>query len=263
MKINIVIDNRETKLLPLVKKLIESEPQKFEHISLKIEQLEIADIQIKDEEDNILLMIERKSISDLASSILDGRYNEQSFRLDKTLVPNHNIYYLIEGSIKNYKNFNKKINSNTIYSSIFTLSYYKGFSVFKTEDILETACFITRITDKLYRENKTTFKPSFYSLNNDIHKESKEYSDIIKTEKKSFIHKDNIAKIMLMQIPSVSSNSASIITNKYKTIIDLICALQDDINCLENLKYITSNGKERKINKSCIKNIKDFLLNQD
>ena len=80
---------------------------------------------------------------------------------------------------------------------------------------------------------------------------------------KSFIHKDNIAKIMLMQIPSVSSNSASIITNKYKTIIDLICALQDDINCLENLKYITSNGKERKINKSCIKNIKDFLLNQD
>ena len=45
-------------------------------------------------------LIERKSLNDLESSIKDGRYNEQSLRLDKYDLANHNIYYLIE---LNYK----------------------------------------------------------------------------------------------------------------------------------------------------------------
>ena len=45
------------------------------------------------------LIIERKSISDLLSSIKDGRYEEQSYRLNGSQTHNHNIIYLIEGGI--------------------------------------------------------------------------------------------------------------------------------------------------------------------
>ena len=78
---------------------------------IKIETLEIGDYIIYDEinEKNIII-IERKSLADLESSIKDGRYDNQSYRLNQIDIHNHNIYYLIEGSIINYRNsnFNKQ-----------------------------------------------------------------------------------------------------------------------------------------------------------
>jgi crossover junction endonuclease MUS81 len=88
----LVIDNREPKEL---KTLIQD---KIENIELK--NLEIGDIIFLDDDDNIVLIFERKSISDLISSIKDGRYSEQSFRLQEYPLHNHNIFYLIEGSPK-------------------------------------------------------------------------------------------------------------------------------------------------------------------
>ncbi len=67
---------------------------------------------------------------------------------------------------------------------------------------------------------------------------------------------------MLMQIPGVSANFANIITNEFKTMIDVICALQEDIHCLDHLTYKTSTGKVRKISKTCIENIKTYVLQE-
>ena len=41
--------------------------------------------------------------------------------------------------------------------------------------------------------------------------------------------------------------------------IDLIVALQDDENCLNDL-YVETNKTTRKINKTAIQNIKDYLM---
>ena len=46
------------------------------------------------------VIIERKTIADFVASICDGRYNEQSARLQAYDIPNHNVLYLIEGSLK-------------------------------------------------------------------------------------------------------------------------------------------------------------------
>ena len=69
-KIELLIDNRETKIK--------------EHFKNKdyvtIENLELGDIIFK-YNNEIVLIIERKTLSDLAASIKDGRYNEQKKRL--------------------------------------------------------------------------------------------------------------------------------------------------------------------------------------
>ena len=67
---------------------------------------------------------------------------------------------------------------------------------------------------------------------------------------------NNINEIMLSQIPCVSVNVSKIIMSKYKTIKNLIAELDIDP---DGLKMTDSNGKERKINKSSIENIKIFL----
>ena len=51
---------------------------------------------IKDDDEKEVIIIERKTINDLSSSIRDSRYYEQSFRLSECNIPNHYIYYLIE-----------------------------------------------------------------------------------------------------------------------------------------------------------------------
>ena len=95
-------------------------------IKINITTLDLGDYIIYDEinKENIII-IERKSLNDLEASIKDGRYNEQSFRLNENILINHNIYYLLEGSIINYKN---KAFKNTLYSSLFSLSFFKVFN---------------------------------------------------------------------------------------------------------------------------------------
>ena len=121
----LVIDNREP---PAIIKYIEALNQEAGNkIIIEMKSLDIGDyIFCDDSGEKTELIIERKSLSDLESSIKDGRYSEQSYRLDKSNIHNHNILYLLEGNIQNYKRTYFK---NTIYSSMFSLNYFKGFSV--------------------------------------------------------------------------------------------------------------------------------------
>ena len=257
----IIIDNREGILIKLIDNIIQNCSNS--NVSYTVEQLSIGDIQIVSDDGSVQLIFERKIISDLASSISDGRYNEQSFRLDKTELHNHNIFYLIEGDLKNFRPYkNSRITQGALYSSIFTLSYYKGFSVYRTDNCQETADMLFKIADKLHREMKSGRRKPYYSseISDNSSTNSNEYIDTIKTQKKNFINKENIGKIMLMQIPGVSANFANIIMTEHPTMIDLICALQEDPNCLDYMTYKTSTGKVRKISKTCIENIKNFLL---
>ena len=132
----------------------------------------------------------------------------------------------------------------------------------RTDNCQETADMLFKIADKLHREMKSGRRKPYYSseISDNSSTNSNEYIDTIKTQKKNFINKENIGKIMLMQIPGVSANFANIIMTEHPTMIDLICALQEDPNCLDYMTYKTSTGKVRKISKTCIENIKNFLM---
>jgi len=104
----------------------------FKNLVVKFETLPIGDIIICDDKEEKII-IERKSISDLLASIKDGRYEEQSYRLNGLNHHNHNIVYLVEGDV-NKTNYYKTRNDNEklmAYSAMFSLNYYKGFSVFR------------------------------------------------------------------------------------------------------------------------------------
>ena len=97
------IDNREPKeIINYIKYLIDESKNKL-FISIEIKSLDLGDYIIYDEKyEKDLIIFERKTLSDLESSIKDGRYSEQSLRLSSKSLHNHNIIYLIEGSIINY-----------------------------------------------------------------------------------------------------------------------------------------------------------------
>ena len=99
----IKVDTREVALLQQINNQVSVIPV-FKNIKVQTETLPIGDIIINDDtEDKII--IERKSVNDLLSSIKDGRYEEQSYRLNGLNHHNHNIVYLIEGDVNRVNRF--------------------------------------------------------------------------------------------------------------------------------------------------------------
>ena len=293
----LVIDYREKKLIGLINS-IKTMNNKFKSIEVVVENLPLSDIIIKDNQNNEKILIERKTINDLASSIQDGRYNEQSYRLNNCEVHNHNIMYLIEGNISMWNNRFTRINKDTIYSAIFSIMYYKGFSVFVTSSTVETAEFLLNTALKIDKNDKSNQRKNPYyknitssfvysdkkeqpnnkkdnssklniTLNAEVVESIKDntventpslkYSKYVKREKKSNITPENIDVIMLSQIPNISVDTAMQIINRYKTIYNLINILTDNEKELNNFMIKTKSG-ERKLNSRAINNIKNYLI---
>lgn len=254
----IVIDCREQTLIKLLTNDVQNSRQFFKkEVTVETSSLPIGDLIIYGDDNKELIIFERKSISDLASSIGDGRYNEQSFRLNEHSIPNHNIVYLIEGDFDKFKSYGR-IDSRALHSSIFNLMYYKGFSVYRTFNIYETSNLVCRFVDKLSREKNEL---GYYNGNKDKI-DNQHYSEVCKSStKKSQITTSNIGIIMLMQIPCVSSQCAQTIMKNYESLIDLIVDLQDNPKCLDSCYIVNTSGQKRKINKSAIENIKKYLMN--
>jgi crossover junction endonuclease MUS81 len=245
----LIIDKRESDLYNKTK--IHLEKYKFNNIVIYNEVLQLGDVMIKTDEDEIILIIERKTISDLLSSIKDGRYAEQSLRLSNENCSNHQIIYLIEGVISSFHN-EKQI----IYSTMTSLSLFKGFSIMKTLTIDDTAQFLLISCDKINRSIKSGKK--IYDFTNI--EQSTNYCDVIKSVKKENITKENIGEIMLMQIPGISSVLAKAILSKFSSFSEFINKVNTEPSCLNGMTY-ESKGKERKINKSCLENIVYYLNN--
>ena len=254
----LIIDCRERKLIECVKEFI-GVNEKLKHVTLSNENLDLGDIVIRSDDDKDILIIERKSIEDLIASIKDGRYSEQSYRLNGLEHPNHNIIYIIEGNI----GFNNK---QMIYSSIFSLNYYKGFSVYRSLGLEETAYILCNICLKINKEKDK--KP--YYLNDkkgnpedkedSDEKETKSYTSVVKKKKNANITQENFGEIVLIQIPGISDITASAIMKEFKTVNNLIEQLKINKEILNTFTYENERKQKRKLNKTCVTNILKFLI---
>jgi ERCC4-type nuclease len=284
----IKIDTRERELIKKCEDLLVAVPA-FKDLKIEVHQLPLGDIIIcsnsnNSQNDNIL--VERKTLSDLAASIKDGRYEEQSYRLNGLPLHNHNIIYLIEGDLGKFNSFKERIDKQTIYSAMFSINFFKGFSLMRTNTIDETAFMLCNMAYKIGKE--TTKTPYFKNKiseeqdkieqlvkeddgNNSIETAtnlepqhnletaSKNYCSVIKKVKKDNITCENIGEIMLCQIPGVSSVSAIAILGKFKTLPVLIKSIQEDTKCLDGITTCDANGKTRKISKTVLASIVKFL----
>jgi len=248
----IKVDHRERTLIKLLKAL--NNDYKFE-LDIEVEKMDIGDVSILTNEGEELLLIERKQLSDLASSLRDGRYNEQSYRLNGYPLHNHNIIYLIEGKISFYSSKYSKVAPGTLYVTTFCLQYFKGFSAVRTFDIAETAEYILRLADKLKREKS---KIGFYHAK--FIEKPVTYTEVIHKIKKNNITKDNIGEILLSQIPGVSKNAARVIMSRYDSLFALLTALNVDKTCLKDITFPIKNGKSRHLSNTCIRNISTYLF---
>lgn len=278
----VIIDERETALYEKCESILDSQ-QKASYIQLSKEVLNLGDILIKTDEDKDVLLIERKSFSDLLASIKDGRYEEQSYRLlHSSGFPPHSVFYLIEGMLSQLR---APIEKKIIFSAISTLQFFKGFSVHRTSSVQESAEWLLQFADKIERnflkgvvpyylttpfhrgftnnndENTNSMNDSDVAIENIRQPESADYCHVVKKVKKDNVTPENMGEIILCQIPGISSITAITIMKRFSNFTHLMEELTKDPTCIENLT-IESNGKTRKMSKSVVENIRKYLLNK-
>ena len=226
----IIIDNRETLLVKYLNEL---------NYDFKKENLDLGDIQYK-YDNNLIYIIERKTVNDLGASIKDGRYKEQKIRL---LSNNkNNIFYIIEGNI----NYCETLSTKAILGSIINMIFRDNIKIIYSKDIKQTLDIIIQIKNK-YETNK--FNNNQTNIKND-------YISCIKINKKENLDKRTCNIIQLATIPGVSKNISTIILEKYDNLNHLISELNQHGELL--LKDIELGKK--KLGKVLSKRIYDYLL---
>jgi ERCC4-type nuclease len=248
----LIIDNRECKIIELLRER--------GNINYTIQQCELGDFVFyndnANDDDNIQLIIERKTINDMYSSINDGRYREQKLRL----MSNYNvsqILYIIENDI--YPTDNRY---NIINGAILNTTLRDKIRVIQTKNLTET-CYTL---EKIYK--KISMNPLWFynNISNTIQSSLSEYSTTIKTKKKDNLTPYVCQIIQLAQIPGVSNTISKLILEHYKSLSNLIINYSMDTNNnnelkLSNLIIITRTGKPRKLGKILSERIYNYLMN--
>ena len=243
----IKFDNREREII----KLLETKGYDF-----ILENLDIGDIQFVDlATKEIIIIIERKTLSDLSSSIKDNRYKEQKERLIHGLKGNVRKIMLIEGENMNDFSLSIKAFNSVIINTLLRDNIHIYISKSK-ENTIE---FIENIILNL---------PKYFD---DLKKE------IINGEAKIFnnefncntVKKDNLTpkvcfKNMLAQIPGISINMANIFVEKYKNIKTFIVEL-DKIKDKKEIIKLLANEKygNRRIGDKVAERIYIFMYNDE
>ncbi|XP_040321825.1 structure-specific endonuclease subunit MUS81 isoform X1 [Herpailurus yagouaroundi] len=91
-------------------------------------------------------IVERKRLDDLNSSIMDGRFHEQKFRLKRCGL-GHRIYLVEEHCSAN----NLSLPESTLLQAVTNTQVIDGFFVKRTADIKESAAYLALMTRGLQR----------------------------------------------------------------------------------------------------------------
>jgi len=240
--VELVIDNRENIKDLLLEKIKDA----------TCENLEIGDYVFKIA-NKPFLIIERKTVTDYAASIVDARSREQK----KRLIANKEsakILYLVEGDLtKDNQSFKyNKIDKHTIVSSIINTMYRDELQVFHTSNLMETIFFIESIHKKLTKQG-VTFLESKSTYESDL-------INTVKSSKKKNLTPDISFQMMLNCIPGISNKVSKRLSEKFKSMNNMIEKLKNidnkdaQIDFIKNIK-MGDEDKSKKISKTVAENI--------
>jgi ERCC4-type nuclease len=225
----LVIDHRESHLKEIF--INNKYPINYEFQNLKFGDF------LFEVNDKPLLVIERKTIEDLASSIKDGRYSNQKIQLLSSFDRKF-IYYIIEGNFSGYSSdFDINVNGldkKHILGSIINTMVRDDIKIFFTQNINETFDLLINIYSRISKD------PNKYSNINDS-------TNFVVTKN----NKNSPYFNMLCQIPGISNKIANNIVSKYPTFNKLFISLKDldNLQKLKELKEIkTDSNKAISIN---------------
>jgi len=190
------------KLAPLIiadihekNSLVITQLHKSQDINLEVKHLEIADYIIND------IAIERKTVSDLISSLINKRLIEQ---LNQIQTYNKSLL-IIEGDLDNVINEENNI-AKALRGLIISISANSVTSIVRTQDYSDTAKYLITLARQQNKPNQEI------SLHSRIPKS-----------------KDSQRKYILESFPNIGPSKAKQLLEKFKSVKQTINASEEDL----------------------------------
>lgn len=181
-------------------------------VNLKMEKLEVADYVVSDE-----ICIERKTVSDFASSIIDGRLFEQALNMRRTyrkpliVVEGENVY-------------SSTLNPESIRGALISLAVDYGIPILWSRSPKETALLIGRIA---FREQKEMgSKP------------------IVRASKKP-VDEDELKEYVVASLPGVDAARARKLLKHFGSVLKVFNASREELEAVEGIGKITAEKIKR------------------
>lgn len=238
----IILDSRESALGAYFEK---------NNINIERKQLLIGDCHIQDEQDEIKMVIERKTLADLASSIHDGRWNEQKYRALSEYQGK--LFYIIEindfTDIFNYQPYRSNINPEALLSATTNLWINHNIPFIYLQGIEQVAKYIYKLSIQLGKPKKDTTDEYAKHL---VHS--------ILPKRRENMTPEHYFLFCLRGIPGISSKTASNISLLFNNIfLDFIDYIRQNEPELFGKKYKDMYG--RALNKEVIKSLYSLIKN--
>ncbi|XP_050534975.1 crossover junction endonuclease MUS81 isoform X2 [Daktulosphaira vitifoliae] len=214
------------------------------NVSFEMRRLSIGDFAwiCRDCHGNELMLpyiVERKRLDDLSSSIQDGRFHEQKFRLKQCGIENK--IYLIEMGKKYHG-----LPLANLYQGIANTEVIDGFTVLRSENHLESINYIATLTGLLADMYKNKILTTIIdneeldngSMTNAIKLISFKHFNKGSSKSKNMTVRDMFIR-HLLQLRGLSVKKAFAIVEHYPTPISLMKAFKDSGNpfLLANITY--------------------------
>ena len=215
----LIIDAREIRLIDQLKS--ETLKDFCSETEFKIENLDVGDLLFK-QNGKPKCVIERKSLTDYAESIKTNRLTNQTIRLDAFRKENPGLIVIIlfESTPLATDQRINGISRDAIYTSLICKVLRNKFYLIKSNDISDSALWISKIFTKL-----PLFINKQFEYNNNSYLKST--IQVVKKEnnnpKLCFINQ-------LCQIPDVSTDTAKAIQKHYKNMPTLIRSYENIID---------------------------------
>ena len=205
------------------------------------------------------IIIERKTLDDLASSIVDGRYREQKHRLIATsMAEKCDILYIIEGVLSSSKNSTssrgsskksssptRTVGSNVLFGAVISTMMRDGIKIVQTKNPETTVDFILQLKKRY--EEKSIFPVQAGEKINDDHavavaQQLQHDAREIAGVKKENMTKEIFFMVCLISLPGISSLTAKAIIKKYSSMSQIYGDGKEIV--YDNIRNITtSNGR--------------------
>jgi ERCC4-type nuclease len=209
---NLIVDTREPQA---IKNGLQSRG-----VLHQVKMLDVGDYMFMGSNEEPVLIIERKTCSDLASSVTDGRYREQKLRL--LSAPTWCRGYIIEGiyPTSGIKQGKRIITRSTADSICLGLEIRDKMCLWQTVDMEHTIDLLVKLMSKLpeYQEGNVDIKEG--------HQECLVKS--LGSKRMDNMTPQTCYLSQLCQIPGVSIAIAKAIICRYPCMFSLLQALQKD-----------------------------------
>jgi ERCC4-type nuclease len=250
MTLKLIVDYREAHVITELDTL---------KIPYCVENLDIGDFQLHTASDEIIGIWERKTYSDLASSVSDSRYREQKHRLTTSSARYKG--YIIEGNCPNPARKYRTLHPGSLESIKIGLSCRDGFNVLHSTGTAHTAIVLGKLLKKI---------PEYMKDDRSTGALQEKYHSALVQSAVSSVKKENYTPetcylAQLSQLPQVSVTTAKAISERWSNMGALTAAiLRDRDGTTAEIRELKTGsaggGSGRRLGESVANKIIGFLV---